>query len=138
VRLAARIYQMTMVEFRRKVAPPWRNGNCFALASEDSWEAVQHPGGAMAPERGEPHWLVLNMHAENFRALVEDAGLREIELEVVKEHYCLITDRRVNRGWIRSAPCHVCVPKELRAWLERERRELFRATGEHKPCSEGS
>jgi hypothetical protein len=98
---------MTCVKFHHRTSPPWNGGNCFHVAPESSWVEVEPEVGT--PDPSAPHWLVLNMHAENFLAIVAQERLESLEIESIDDRHCLIVDPRIPQGWLRSEPCQACV-----------------------------
>lgn len=107
----------TLVGFFSKEPPPWQEGNCFSLS----------PGTGPFPllPRGK-QWHVINMHAENFEAIVGKLGLESVEVERVGVSSCLIVDPRIPREWLRQKPCSTCVRRELSEELLTTRPDTFR------------
>ncbi len=106
----------------RRVAPPWREGNCLYLAL-DTGDGLQ---GVLS---------VLNMHLENFRYLARQLGLARVRVLRVGEALlegafawwdCLVADARIPRAWLRPCPCPRCTPLRLARTLQQEYGELFR------------
>ena len=102
--------------------PPWPQGNCRWLASKTN---AQY--GLPAGE-----WLLVNMHAENFRELVKRRGLESLELGLLRKDdqcgkdRCFVVDSRVPREWLRAGPCGACFTLEQRRSLMTRFAGLFR------------
>jgi len=91
-RVKARAGMQKLVGYQHTTPAPWPAGNCFSAVPISSWgwylTQLQNtswwrkylPG--IGNQTGlEEAWLVVNMHAENFRAVCQQLNLRTVEIE---------------------------------------------------------
>jgi hypothetical protein len=102
VMVPAMATSQTQVGLIRKLGPPWPTGNCFTVSTRPLM------GGRLSgPRTGE--LSVCNMNAENFQSIVGQLGLRTVEIELIDEYHCLISDPKIPRVWLLESPCQVCL-----------------------------
>jgi hypothetical protein len=97
------ITRQTLVGFDsiRSKPPPRLRGNCFSVSPKARW------GGSLVGSRSTP-WQVCNMHAENFSEIVQRLKLQAVEVQLLDEGRCIITDPRISRDWLLEKPCPTC------------------------------
>ena len=98
----------TRVRYFHETRPPWSVGNCFRLAQES----------------GKP-LAVANMHAENFKAMVEKLNLKSIQILPIEDSHCLIVDARIPKEWLLDKPCSICTRESLRQELDEKHADKF-------------
>lgn len=95
--------------------PPWPEGNCLSL----------YPTGISSGVS----YHVVNMHAENFGAIVRKLGLNRVQVRIVPvgaSKKLLIIDPRIPREWFLATGCPLCAPPELFNQLKARYPECFR------------
>jgi hypothetical protein len=113
----------TVVYFNHDAPPPWPQGNCGSLCMLSPEERERWP--RLAAGRAYQA-LRVNLHAENFDAIVEKLKLTSVEVEYVGYGCCFVVDPRIPREWLRTGPCTTCVPEEIRARCATEYDAYFR------------
>lgn len=136
-RVMARLSSMTMVGHQHAARPPWPDGNCFRAMRASWWSTLRSQfyetgwGRQVLSRSGifpgrSSEWRVVNMHAENFRAISQRLNLKSVEIEILDDQFSLVVDRRIPREWMLLTAKSCCVPIALRQQLRRERPEYFR------------
>jgi len=112
---------------------PWSLGICLTFEL-----APAQLEGRPAEIADIAHWRVFNIHAENFSEIAKRLGLKSVQAEIihkglrrqttvlnpgqetvqmVDEADCIITDPRIPKEWLRSAPCTCYSKADWRHYL---------------------
>lgn len=82
-------------------------------------------------------YYVTNMWYENFKKIVDDLKLKEVEVEIYQQNdinipsrpFCFITDKRIPKSWwIQDSPCTTgCTfcSKEMHEFIDNKYKELY-------------
>ena len=122
VMVPAMITRQTLVGFDsiRSKPPPRLRGNCFSVSPKARWS------GPLVGSRS-TLWQVCNMHAENFSEIVQRLNLQAVEIQLLDEGRCVITDPRISRDWLLEKPCPTCFREPVGEDLLMRYPERFRS-----------